>query len=77
MDVVLGLDLHRSVAGAVASAAAPAELPIGALELVAARTAARAAHDWSTADRLREELRGLGVDVIDRPDGGSEARPSD
>jgi cysteinyl-tRNA synthetase len=77
MDVVLGLDLHRSVAGTEASAAAPAELPIGALELVAARTAARAAHDWSTADRLREELRGLGVDVIDRPDGGSETRPID
>jgi cysteinyl-tRNA synthetase len=33
--------------------------------LVAARDAARAAKDWTTADRLREELRAHGITVKD------------
>ena len=33
--------------------------------LIAARQAARAARDWDTADRLREELRARGVTVED------------
>ncbi len=37
--------------------------------LVAARAAARAARDYSQADRLRAELLGLGVQVEDRVDG--------
>ena len=35
----------------------------------AARAAARAAADWATADRLRDELGTLGVTVTDTPDG--------
>ncbi|TME10039.1 MAG: cysteine--tRNA ligase [Chloroflexi bacterium] len=78
MDFVLGLDLDRAI-----PSAAPAEpgssafreaLPEGAAELLAARTAARAKHDWPAADRLRDELRALGVEVVDLPDGTSEAR---
>jgi cysteinyl-tRNA synthetase len=42
---------------------------------MAARASARAARDYATADRLRDELRGLGVEPIDRPDGTSDWRP--
>jgi cysteinyl-tRNA synthetase len=81
MDFVLGLDLDRAVpaappAGARAGATLePEPLPENVRELIATRTAARAARDWATADRLRDELHALGVEVIDLPDGTSETRP--
>ena len=79
MDFVLGLDLDRAVPSAETSepgrSALPDALPEGAGELVVARTAARAAQDWAAADRLRDELRSLGVEVVDLPDGSSETRP--
>jgi cysteinyl-tRNA synthetase len=77
MDFVLGLDLDLAIdwgeqqTGATVHAEG---LPDGAAELVRARTAARASRDWAAADRLRDELRDLGVEVIDLPDGSSEAR---
>ena len=37
--------------------------------LLAERTAARAAHDYVRADRLRDDLAGLGWDVVDEPAG--------
>ena len=80
MDFVLGLDLGGSLAadrGATVSPAADDRLPDGAVELVAARTAARASRDWKAADRLRDELHELGVDVVDQPDGSTDARPVD
>jgi cysteinyl-tRNA synthetase len=55
-DRLLGLDL----AGAAGQA-----LPAGAEELIARRERARAARDFATADRLREELATLGVEVTD------------
>ena len=58
-DSVLGLDLDR---------AAP-ELPAGAAELLEARDRARAAKDFALSDQLRDQLRRLGVTVIDTPDG--------
>jgi cysteinyl-tRNA synthetase len=77
MDAVLGLDLDRSVPiPGEQPAGHDAALPIGAQELLAARTAARAARDWATADRVRDELRALGVEVVDQPGGESEARPA-
>jgi cysteinyl-tRNA synthetase len=62
-DRVVGLDLD-----------APAvplggELPAGAAELLVRRAAARAAHDYETSDRLRDELAAMGVDVRDMPEG--------
>jgi len=45
------------------------DLPTGAAELLAAREAARANRDWASADRLRDELAGLGVAVEDTRDG--------
>jgi cysteinyl-tRNA synthetase len=60
-DRVLGLDLDRS--------APPLPLPEGAAKLLEARAQARAARDFATSDRLRDELAALGVHVTDTPDG--------
>jgi cysteinyl-tRNA synthetase len=60
-DRVLGLDLNRDVA------AQP--LPSEASQLLEAREKARAAKDFATADRLREELARAGVTVTDTPEG--------
>ncbi len=81
-DLVLGLDLDRSVPSSSEHLARPdaaAALPAGDLspaarELLAERAAARAARDWARADQLREELRAMGIEVVDRADGTSEAR---
>ncbi len=61
-DRVLGLDLGRPVE------AAP-DLPDGVAGLLERRAQARAARDYATSDRLREELAGLGVRVIDTREG--------
>lgn len=60
-DRVLGLDLDRPTASS--------GLPPGASDLVEARARARAARDFATADRLRDELAGMGVVVTDTPEG--------
>jgi cysteinyl-tRNA synthetase len=64
-DQVLGLDL----AADIGRAAAPPALPGGAAQKLAERRQARAASDWTTADRLRDELAAIGVLVSDTPDG--------
>ncbi|MDQ6606963.1 MAG: cysteine--tRNA ligase [Actinomycetota bacterium] len=51
-----------------ADADAP-QIPPEAVELLDARERARAARDWTQADRLREQLRALGWEVRDGPDG--------
>ena len=61
-DRVLGLDLARA-------ARTPVELPAEAARLIEARAKARAAKDFATADRLRDELGRLGIAVVDTPDG--------
>ena len=45
-------------------------------ELMAQRDAARAAKDYATSDRLRDELAALGVEVMDTA-AGTEVRPLD
>ena len=37
--------------------------------LVAQRTAAKKARDFATADRIRDELKAMGVEIIDTPQG--------
>jgi cysteinyl-tRNA synthetase len=61
-DRVLGLDLGAGVA-------ATGELPPGAAELLEQRSRARAARDYATSDRLRDQLVELGVAVIDSHEG--------
>ena len=60
-DAVLGLDLSRE--------SPPHALPVGAAALLEARERARAAKDFARSDQLRAELAGLGVSVIDTPEG--------
>jgi cysteinyl-tRNA synthetase len=64
-DQLLGLDLARDIGRAPARP----PLPDGALQRLDARQAARAASDWATADRLRDELAAIGVSVSDTADG--------
>ncbi|HEV2240900.1 MAG TPA: cysteine--tRNA ligase [Streptosporangiaceae bacterium] len=64
-DQLLGLDMARDVGRTPAQP----RLPQGAQPRLAARQAARAARDWATADRLRDELAAIGVAVTDTPDG--------
>ncbi len=45
------------------------QAPAPVLELLAARRRARDAHDWAAADVIREQLRELGWEVRDGPDG--------
>ena len=59
-DRFLGLDLAAEV-GQV--------LPAGAEALIAGREQARSASDFAAADRLREQLAGLGVEVTDTRSG--------
>ena len=68
-DQVLGLDLDR--------APAAVSLPDGASALLEAREKARAAKDFATSDRLRDELAALGVAVTDTAEGQHwrEAKP--
>ncbi|MGH3745448.1 MAG: CysS/YqeB C-terminal domain-containing protein, partial [Mycobacteriales bacterium] len=63
LDQLFGLDLARDVGRA------PAVLPPGAQDLLDQRATARAAKDFATSDRLRDELAGLGVTVHDTPGG--------
>jgi cysteinyl-tRNA synthetase len=60
-DRVLGLDLDRP--------ARAGSLPDGASALLEAREQARAAKDFQTSDRIRDELEALGVAVTDTADG--------
>jgi len=71
-DHLLGLDLARDIG----REPAPRPLPDGAAELLEARDAARAAADWATSDRLRDELGKLGVTVTDTPQGQTWTVPA-
>jgi cysteinyl-tRNA synthetase len=44
----------------------PHRLPDEAAQLIEDRRRARAAHDWRTADRLRDKLEAMGVTIRDR-----------
>lgn len=64
-DRFLGLDLVRDVGKAPAASSAPDEV----LALLDERAQARAAKDFATSDRLRDEIAALGFTVKDTPDG--------
>jgi cysteinyl-tRNA synthetase len=78
VDAVLGLDLDRvwgedAANGRRAAPADPDQLPAAVRARLEERTAARATRDFARADALRDELAGLGWDVVDEP-GGSRVR---
>jgi cysteinyl-tRNA synthetase len=76
-DWILGLDLDCAPAPPSASRpriAATQELTAAERELVERRAAARADRDYAAADRLRDELRELGLELTDRPDGTTDWR---
>ncbi|HKO34656.1 MAG TPA: cysteine--tRNA ligase [Candidatus Limnocylindria bacterium] len=62
-DRVLGLGLDAPADEAIT------ELPEDAAALLEQRAAARAARDFATSDRLRDQLAALGVEVRDTPNG--------
>ena len=62
-DLVLGLDLHRVWEGGTSNASD--DLPEAIATLVSERTAARLARDFARSDALRDELGGLGWEVVD------------
>ncbi|HEX9993307.1 MAG TPA: cysteine--tRNA ligase [Acidimicrobiales bacterium] len=66
-------DMARAVGLELRSAGA--EVPADVAERAAARDAARAARDWATADRLRDELTAAGWVVEDTP-AGTRVRPA-
>ena len=70
-DAVLGFDLDLVRADQTTDVLSPE-----AERLMEARAAARAARDFEAADRLRDELRALGVEPLDRSDGSSDWRPT-
>jgi cysteinyl-tRNA synthetase len=76
-DAVLGLDLDRvwdgTDANAHGAADDPDQLPAPVRARLDERAAARAARNFARADALRDELAGLGWDVVDEP-GGSRVR---
>jgi cysteinyl-tRNA synthetase len=67
-DAVLGLDLER-----VALEAWQPSEEIGSL--VAERDAARAAKDYGKSDEIRDRLQGMGLEVMDTPE-GTKVRPN-
>jgi cysteinyl-tRNA synthetase len=66
-DHLLGLDLERE-------ATAAWEPGDDVVALIEARDSARAAKDFATSDRLRDELAAMGLEVMDTP-AGTRVRP--
>jgi cysteinyl-tRNA synthetase len=73
-DFVLGLDLDRAWTGSGTSRSRPPTISAPVAALLAARDAARAVKDYAHADALRDELAGMGWDVIDEPAGSRLTR---
>jgi cysteinyl-tRNA synthetase len=80
-DIVLGLDLDLAWTEAASAPPDASDIPSDAAALLAARDEARATQDYVQADALRDELAGIGWDVVDGPAGSRLTRrgrdPSD
>ena len=69
-------DEMLDVLGLIGLLAAEEGPPEEAVEMAGQRDAARRNKDWAEADRLRDELRAMGWEVRDGPDGPDLVRPS-
>ena len=68
LAAVLGLKAERPAQAAAAAGAGDAEIEA----LIAQRRAAKAERDFATADRIRDQLKARGIELIDRPGGVTE-----
>ena len=68
-DQVLGLSLLDRASEQRAKEAAPAEADGEIDAMIQARQAARAAKNWAEADRIRDELKAMGIVLKDTPQG--------
>ena len=71
MDEVLGIGLHYEYERGLEylGIADIASVDLVVEELVSKREAARAARDWGEADRLRDEIKASGYEVVDTSEG--------
>ena len=73
LATVLGLTAEAHTAGSKADGAAEASPETAQIEtLIEQRRSAKAARDFVTADRIRDQLRARGIELIDRPGGITE-----
>jgi cysteinyl-tRNA synthetase len=70
LAAVLGLRPEPLGTTAADAAAGPDTAEIEAL--IAQRQAAKASRDFAAADRIRDQLKGQGIELIDRPGGVTE-----
>ena len=68
-DQVLGLELLEKAAALKEKQAAPVEGAEEIEALVAARTEAKKAKNWAEADRIRDQLKAMGVELLDSKEG--------
>ena len=73
-DEVLGLNLLSKRQRSARSARPEEEHDPEIDALVAARTEAKRAKNWPEADRIRDELKARGIEVIDTPQGAKWKR---
>ena len=68
-DQVLGLDLLKHATALREQAAAPVEGAEEIEALIAQRTEAKKAKDWGRADAIRDQLKAMGIEIKDTPNG--------
>ncbi|NCB63984.1 MAG: cysteine--tRNA ligase, partial [Clostridia bacterium] len=72
-DQVLGLDLLKKAAELrekeAAQSAGNSDIAPEVQTLIDARAAAKKAKDFAAADRIRDELKGMGIEIMDTPQG--------
>jgi cysteinyl-tRNA synthetase len=73
-DAVLGLDLDRTWSTGDGSAAGTDDVPDEVASLLAARSEARSARDYESADAIRGRIADLGYEVVDRAGGAVTVR---
>jgi cysteinyl-tRNA synthetase len=68
-DKVLSLSLLEKAAALKEQDAAPVEGAEEIEALIAARTEAKKSKNWAEADRIRDELKAMGIEIKDTPNG--------